>query len=179
MSNTNGTHDLSTGQMPLDLRIASFLAGIQVDSISHALSDTTASDQNADEYQGQVMQAEQTMMTVDIPQSTRSASGAKPAPRRRRYRDDRQKLSNSMAQKRYRERKKKAFDSMKTLVDSLTIEVERLQYVKRENDRLTLEMQEYRQLADMHGMARSQQPDATTFSKDSRNHLQMECQTTS
>ena len=41
---------------------------------------------------------------------------------------------------------------MKALVDSLTAEVDRLQHVKRENEKLTLEMEEYRQIAEVHGM---------------------------
>jgi len=58
------------------------------------------------------------------------------APRPKRYRNQKQKLSNSMAQKRYRERKKRAFSDMRQVIDNLTTEVESLRMVKNENERL-------------------------------------------
>ncbi|CAD7696524.1 unnamed protein product [Ostreobium quekettii] len=56
--------------------------------------------------------------------------------RPKRYRNQKQKLSNSMAQKRYRERKKRAFMDMRQVIDNLQAEVETLRGVKNENDRL-------------------------------------------
>jgi len=57
-------------------------------------------------------------------------------PRPKRYRNQKQKLSNSMAQKRYRERKKRAFMDMRQVIDNLTAEVDSLRNVKNENERL-------------------------------------------
>jgi len=166
MTHNGGVCDLGSGQMPLDLRIASFIAGIQMDPVgSGGLSNTeqgsTASEQNEHPVQQSAMRMEQSTLALAAPQRPAGArNGRQTSNRKRRYRDDRQKLSNSLAQKRYRERKKKAFDSMKTLVDSLTIEVERLQHIKRENEKLTLEMEEYRQLAETHGMTIANRPAA-------------------
>ncbi|GMH40590.1 hypothetical protein BSKO_08494 [Bryopsis sp. KO-2023] len=57
-------------------------------------------------------------------------------PRRRRYRNQQQKLSNSLAQKRYRERKKQAFERMQGVVGQLSSEVKSLRGVRKENERL-------------------------------------------
>ncbi|CAD7695279.1 unnamed protein product [Ostreobium quekettii] len=65
-----------------------------------------------------------------------SGAFSRGAQRPKRYRNQKQKLSNSMAQKRYRERKKRAFMDMRQVIDSLTAEVEQLRLVKSENDRL-------------------------------------------
>jgi len=183
MAHNGGACDLGSGQMPLDLRIASFFAGIQMNSVSTAQSNTeqgsSASEQNEIPNQPTAVRPEQSAMALAAPQRPVGARGGRHASmRKRRYRDERQKLSNSLAQKRYRERKKKAFDNMKTLVDSLTLEVERLQYIKRENEKLTLEMEEYRQLAELHGMP-VQKPtadgSATASESPSRNAVTIAC----
>lgn len=122
---------------------------------------STASNSNGHPVPTAAMHVEPSMMAMSIPQPpTGARNGRQATTRKRRYRDERQKLSNSMAQRRYRERKKRAFDDMKMMVDNLTREVEKLQYVKRENEKLTLEMQAYRQLAQLHGMASVQMPTA-------------------
>lgn len=158
MATSNTPNDLAAGQMPLDMRIASFLAGIQVDSASsdrsHTDQGSTASFQNEPTVPTSAVHDQTSLALENAPCTTPTRGSRNPSSRKRRYRDDRQKLSNSLAQKRYRERKKRAFDNMKSLVDSLTVEVERLQTLKRENEKLTLELEEYRHLANVHGMSR-------------------------
>lgn len=165
MAYTSGACDLTLGQAELDLRIPSFREGIRRDSMNAFSSSTeqgsTASNSNGHPVQTDAMHVEPSMMAQSIPQPpTGARNGRQAITRKRRYRDERQKLSNSMAQRRYRERKKRAFDDMKMMVDDLTQEVAKLQYVKRENEKLTLEMQAYRQLAQLHGMASVQMPTA-------------------
>eukprot|EP00210_Caulerpa_lentillifera_P001093 g1054.t1 len=158
MAAKNGFGDFSAGLLPIDVRVATFLAEIQADTQGNTRTNDNqikvlldqqgcperdSTDQDAMELEDNVLCSKKTKSSAN--KNTKS-SGV----RKHRYRDDKQKLSNSMAQKRYRERKKRAFDELKSLVDCLTLELQQLRHVKAENQRLTITLEEYKQILQMH-----------------------------
>lgn len=163
--------------MPLDLRIASFLAGIPIDPVGAALSNTEQGSTTS-EHDNLDRSVATHVDQAPTPRGVHRSRGAGHATRKRRYRDERQKLSNSLAQKRYRERKKKAFDDMKSLLDTLTHELDGLQFLRRENERLTQEMEQYRQMADLQGAQRRPDQNRPAAEASSRNTLASECAST-
>lgn len=157
MATNNGCTDFSAALLPIDVRVATFLAEIQADTQGIPRSDTIQSQPPMDQQDP----PERESTDLDAMETEENGSGQKKSRRpgnkigkgsgmrKHRYRDDRQKLSNSLAQKRYRERKKHAFDELKNLVDCLTVELQQLRNVKTENQRLSLALEEYKQIVQI------------------------------
>lgn len=155
MADYKGSTDGHNGLQPIDVRVATFLAEIQADSQGTSRSTSNQVQILADHHQHcpEWGSKDQTAISIEDSRGRRkktgNSSGKSSGTRRHRYRDERQKLSNSLAQKRYRERKKQAFDELKNLVDCLTIEVQQLRYVKTENQSLTLALEDCKRMTQL------------------------------
>eukprot|EP00210_Caulerpa_lentillifera_P009056 g8643.t1 len=157
MAGKEGSSESHTELQPIDVRVAKFLAEIQADSQGTARSNfhqiQISSEQQDSPEQGwtdQGVVTDQEEIGSCRRQTRQKTSGRSSGTKKHRYRDDRQKLSNSMAQKRYRERKKRAFDELKNLVECLQVEVEQLTYLKAENQRLALTLEQYKQMVQQY-----------------------------